>query len=45
MLPEPALEPFTAAQRAFAAAAWPMRAAEELRSALIYRALAAASAR
>jgi hypothetical protein len=40
---QPALAPFTAAQVRFAAAAWPMRAAEELRSALIYRALAAAS--
>ena len=29
---------------AFAAAAWPMRAAEELRSALIFRALARAAA-
>lgn len=39
MLPEPALEYFTAAQIRFAASAWPMRAAEELRSALIFRAL------
>ncbi len=36
---------FTAAQIAFAAGGWPLRAAEELRSALIYRALAAASDR
>jgi len=42
-LPEPVLEPFTPAQRAFAVVAWPLRAAEELRSALIYRALAHAS--
>ena len=34
---------FTAAQIRFAAGGWPLRAAEELRSALIYRALAAAS--
>jgi hypothetical protein len=33
---------FTPEQRAYAAAAWPLRAAEELRSALIYRALARA---
>jgi 1,2-phenylacetyl-CoA epoxidase catalytic subunit len=43
VLPAPALDGFTDAQVAFAAAAWPMRAAEELRSALIYRALATAS--
>jgi hypothetical protein len=42
-LPAPNLEPYSAAQINFAAAAWPMRAAEELRSALIYRALARAS--
>ncbi len=42
-LPAPEVAAFTAEQRAFAASAWPMRAAEELRSALIYRALAAAS--
>jgi hypothetical protein len=42
-LPAPELAVFTPAQLAFAAAAWPMRAAEELRSALIYRALARAS--
>lgn len=43
MLPVAELAGFTQAQLAFAGAAWPMRAAEELRSALIYRALAAAS--
>ena len=43
MLPAPAVTGFTADQLRFATAAWPMRAAEELRSALIYRALAAAS--
>jgi len=42
-LPAPVLDGYTAAQRAFAVAAWPLRAAEELRSALIYRALASAS--
>lgn len=42
-LPAPALTGYSDAQRAFAVAAWPLRAAEELRSALIYRALAAAS--
>jgi hypothetical protein len=42
-LPAPSLEPYSASQIEFAAAAWPMRAAEELRSALIYRALARAS--
>ena len=42
-LPAAELTGFTRAQVAFAATAWPMRAAEELRSALIYRALAAAS--
>jgi hypothetical protein len=38
----PQLGAFTGAQIAFARAAWPLRAAEELRSALIYRALARA---
>ena len=42
-LPAPALDGFTHAERELAVAAWPMRAAEELRSALIYRALAQAS--
>ncbi len=42
-LPAPELTAYSAAQRAFAVAAWPLRAAEELRSALIYRALVAAS--
>jgi hypothetical protein len=42
-LPAPELAAFTPSQIAFAAAAWPLRAAEELRSALIYRALAAAA--
>ncbi|HEY1556482.1 MAG TPA: ferritin-like domain-containing protein [Kofleriaceae bacterium] len=42
-LPEPALAAFSPEQLAFARDAWPMRAAEELRSALIYRALAASS--
>jgi hypothetical protein len=42
-LPAPDLAPYTPAQIAFAVAAWPMRAAEELRSALIFRALARAS--
>lgn len=41
---DPELAGFTPEQIAFAASAWPLRAAEELRSALIYRALAAASA-
>jgi hypothetical protein len=44
-LPAPDLAPFSAAQIQFAIAAWPLRAAEELRSALIYRALAASSRR
>jgi hypothetical protein len=39
-LPAADLTGFTRAQVAFARAAWPMRAAEELRSALIFRALA-----
>ena len=42
-LPAPALGAYTHAQLAFAIATWPLRAAEELRSALIYRALAASS--
>ncbi len=42
-LPRPALEPFSPAQVRFASAAWPMRAEQELRSALIFRALARAS--
>jgi hypothetical protein len=43
-LPAPELSAFTAEQLSYATAAWPLRAAEELRSALIYRALAHASA-
>jgi hypothetical protein len=43
-LPAPAVEPYAPRDLAFAVAAWPMRAAEELRSALIFRALAHASA-
>jgi P-aminobenzoate N-oxygenase AurF len=39
-LPAPLLAPYSVAQLRFAAAAWPMRAAEELRSAQIFRALA-----
>ncbi len=42
-LPAPFLAPYTAAQRRFATVAWPMRAAEELRSARIFRALAHAA--
>jgi hypothetical protein len=42
-LPAPVLAPYTAAQLRFATVAWPMRAAEELRSARIFRALAQAS--
>jgi hypothetical protein len=42
-LPPPALAPYGDAQVRFAAAAWPMRAAQELRSALIFRALARAA--
>ena len=42
-LPPVDLTGFTPAQVGFAAAAWPMRAAEELRSALIFRALARAA--
>ena len=37
------LAPYSAAQIRFAGAAWPMRAAEELRSALIFRALTRAA--
>lgn len=39
-LPPPQLESFSDEQLRFATLAWPMRAAEELRSALIFRALA-----
>jgi hypothetical protein len=42
-LPAPVLAPYTAAQLRFATVAWPMRAAEELRSARIFRALARAA--
>ena len=42
-LASPALAPYSAAQLRFSCAAWPMRAAEELRSALIFRALTRAS--
>jgi hypothetical protein len=42
-LPGPELGGYAPAQVGFAAAAWPLRAAEELRSALVFRALAAAS--
>jgi hypothetical protein len=42
-LPSPDLAPYGAEQIRFAVAAWPMRAAEELRSAGIFRALARAS--
>jgi hypothetical protein len=42
-LPTPVLAPYTHAQVRFAGAAWPMRAAEELRSAQIFRALARAA--
>jgi hypothetical protein len=44
-LPPPALAGYTSAEVAFARAAWPLRAAEELRSALIFHALAQASQR
>jgi hypothetical protein len=44
-LPAPALTPYTPAQVRFAGEAWPMRAAEELRSARIFRALAHAALR
>ena len=43
-LPAAELAGFTPAQVAHAAAAWPLRAAEELRSALIYRGLARSAA-
>jgi len=43
VLPPVDLTGFTPAQVDFAAAAWPMRSAEELRSALIFRALARAA--
>jgi hypothetical protein len=42
-LPPPELAAFSVEQVRFAADAWPLRAAAELRSALVYRALAAAS--
>ncbi|HEY2517312.1 MAG TPA: diiron oxygenase [Polyangiaceae bacterium] len=42
-LPRPDLAPYAAEDVRFAIAAWPMRAAEELRSALIIRALARAA--
>lgn len=42
-LPNPDVSPFTDAQLRFATMAWPMRAAEELRSARIFRSLAHAS--
>lgn len=42
-LPAPVLDGYGDAQVRFAAMAWPMRAAEELRSALIFRALARAA--
>jgi|HubBroStandDraft_6_1064221.scaffolds.fasta_scaffold217539_1 hypothetical protein len=42
-LPGAALGPYGEAQVRFAVAAWPMRAAEELRSALIFRALSRAA--
>jgi len=44
-LPRPVLGPYTAAQIEFAREAWPMRAAEELRSAWIFRALTRAAQR
>jgi hypothetical protein len=44
-LPAPDLASYTEGQLRFAGAAWPMRAAEELRSALIFRALADAARR
>lgn len=44
-LPSPELAGYPAADVVFAREAWPLRAAEELRSALIFRALARASAR
>jgi hypothetical protein len=42
-LPRPDISPFTEAQLRFATVAWPMRAAEELRSARIFRGLTEAS--
>src|ERR1700734_180426 len=42
-LPAPVLAGYNRAQVRFAAMAWPMRAAEELRSGLIFRALARAA--
>jgi len=42
-LPEPDLAPYSEAQVRFAVSAWPMRAAEELRSAMIFRALRSAA--
>ena len=42
-LPAPDLAPYAPEDLRFAIAAWPMRAAEELRSALIFRALARAA--
>ena len=42
-LPDPDLAPYSDAQVRFAVTAWPMRAAEELRSALTFRALARAA--
>lgn len=44
-LPPPRVDGYAPGAVAFAASAWPMRAAEELRSALIFRALAHASVR
>jgi hypothetical protein len=41
--PEPVLTPYTEAQICFARSAWPMRAAQEFRSARIYRALVGAA--
>jgi hypothetical protein len=43
-LPHPSLDGFRSGDVAFARVSWPMRAAEELRSAMIFRALARASA-
>lgn len=42
-LPEPNLSSYSDAQIRFAASAWPLRAAEELRSALVFRALSSAA--
>jgi hypothetical protein len=44
-LPRANLAPYSEAQIRFAVGAWPMRAAEELRSALVFRALARAAHR